>query len=86
MKALLSIDVEEWFQVENLKQAISKDSWEHNLSRVEENIELILKLLEERETKATYFVLGWIAERHPELINKIFNEGHVIGSHCYNHD
>ncbi len=86
MKALLSIDVEDWFQVENLKQAISKDSWEHNLSRVERNIELILNLLKERNTKATFFVLGWIAERHPELIKKIFNEGHEIGCHGYNHD
>jgi len=86
VKALLSIDVEDWFQVENLKQAISRDSWEHNLSRVERNIELILKLLNEKNTKATFFVLGWIAERHPDLIKKIFNEGHEIGCHGYNHD
>lgn len=86
MKALLSIDVEDWFQVENLKQAINRDSWEHNLSRVERNVELILELLNKRNTKATFFVLGWIAERHSSLIKRIFNEGHEIGCHGYNHD
>ncbi len=86
MKALLSIDVEDWFQVENLKQAIYRDSWESKISRIERNINLILELLKEKDTKATFFVLGWIAERHPLLIKSIHDEGHEIGCHGYNHD
>ncbi len=86
MKALLSIDVEDWFQVENLKQAIDRKSWNSYESRVEKNINLILQLLDDRNTKATFFVLGWIAEKHPALIKKIFNEGHEIACHGYNHE
>jgi polysaccharide deacetylase family protein (PEP-CTERM system associated) len=86
MKSLLSIDVEDWFQVENLKQAIYRNSWELNISRIERNINLILGLLNEKNTKATFFVLGWIAERYPSLIKQIYVEGHEIGCHGYNHD
>jgi polysaccharide deacetylase family protein (PEP-CTERM system associated) len=86
MKPLLSIDVEDWFQVENLKQAITRESWGLNISRIERNINLILGLLNERNTKATFFVLGWIAERYPSLIRLIYDEGHEIGCHGYNHD
>ena len=86
MTTLLSIDVEDWFQVENLKQAIKKESWDNNLSRVERNINLILELLTETNTKATFFILGWIAQRHPLLIKKIHKEGHEIACHGYEHD
>jgi polysaccharide deacetylase family protein (PEP-CTERM system associated) len=86
MKALLSVDVEDWFQVENLKQAIKRDSWEGNISRVEGNINLILDLLSQKNTKATFFILGWIAERHPKLIKDIYKEGHEIACHGYEHE
>jgi len=86
MKALLSVDVEDWFQVENLKQAINRESWPKYESRVEKNINLILKLLDERNTKATFFVLGYIAEKHPALIKQIYNQGHEIACHGYNHE
>lgn len=86
MTNLLSIDVEDWFQVENLKQAISKESWEQNISRVERNINLILEILEQNKTKATFFILGWIAERHPFLIKSIHKEGHEIACHGYGHE
>ncbi len=86
MKCLLSVDVEDWFQVENLKQAIDKESWDKKTSRVERNIDLILELLDQRNTKATFFILGWIAERHPLVIKKIHNEGHEIACHGYGHD
>jgi polysaccharide deacetylase family protein (PEP-CTERM system associated) len=86
MQQLLSIDVEDWFQVENLKDAIDHSSWGERLSRVERNISLILELLNERNCKATFFILGWIAERYPELIKKIYNEGHEIACHGYNHE
>ena len=86
MKTLLSIDVEDWFQVENLKQAIDKDSWGDKISRIDRNINLILDLLKQNDVKATFFVLGWIAERYPSLIKKIHNEGHEIACHGYNHE
>ena len=86
MTTLLSVDVEDWFQVENLKQAINKDSWDKNISRVERNIDLILGLLDQHDTKATFFILGWIAKRHPLLIKKIYSEGHEIACHGYEHE
>jgi polysaccharide deacetylase family protein (PEP-CTERM system associated) len=86
MKKLLSIDVEDWFQVENLKDAIERKSWEYCASRVERNINLILQLLNETNSKATFFVLGWIAQRFPGLIKTIYSEGHEIACHGYNHE
>lgn len=86
MTTLLSVDVEDWFQVENLKQAIDKESWDKNVSRVERNIELILGLLDQKNAKATFFILGWIAERYPLLIKKIHQEGHEIACHGYGHE
>ncbi len=86
MKTLLSVDVEDWFQVENLKAAIDKKSWDTNVSRVERNINLILDLLGQKNAKATFFILGWIAERYPALIKKIHSEGHEIACHGYNHE
>jgi polysaccharide deacetylase family protein (PEP-CTERM system associated) len=78
MKSILSI--------ENLKEAIDKQSWDLNISRIDRNINLILNLLEEKNTKATFFVLGWIAERYPEIIKKIYLNGHEIACHGYNHE
>ena len=86
MKLLLSIDVEDWFQVENLKLAIDKKSWDNQVSRVENNINLILELLAKKNIKATFFVLGWIGERFPSLIKRIYDDGHEIACHGYNHD
>lgn len=86
MKTMLSVDVEDWFQVDNLKEAINRNSWEENISRVERNVDLILALLDKTSSKATFFVLGWIAERYPDLIKKIYNEGHEIACHGYNHE
>lgn len=85
VKNILSIDVEEWFQVENLKEAIPSQGWTYCEKRLPFNLSEILILLEERKVKATFFVLGWIAERYPEIIKRIHNEGHEIGSHGYSH-
>jgi polysaccharide deacetylase family protein (PEP-CTERM system associated) len=86
MKSLLSVDLEDWFQVENLRDAIPRSSWENQESRIEKNVDKVLGILDEEDTKATFFCLGWIAERFSGLIKKIHKEGHEIASHGYSHD
>jgi polysaccharide deacetylase family protein (PEP-CTERM system associated) len=84
--AAMSVDVEDWFQVENLKPVIARSSWETRERRVERNTMRILELLHEGGARATFFVLGWVAERHPGLIRRIAQGGHEIASHGYGHD
>lgn len=81
---MLSIDVEDWFQVENLKSVI-QGQWDDKELRVEANTEKILSILAENDTKATFFVLGWIAERVPGLVRKIAAQGHEVAAHGYGH-
>jgi len=83
---MLSFDVEDYFQVDNLKSVIKRSEWDRKTLRVEENTERILNILDKYETKATFFVLGWIAEKVPNLISKIHKAGHEIASHGYSHD
>lgn len=86
---LFTIDVEDWFQVENFKPWIPFSSWELKELRVEFNIHRILDLFDSIELasspKATFFVLGWVAKRLPKLIQEIHLRGHEIASHGYNH-
>jgi polysaccharide deacetylase family protein (PEP-CTERM system associated) len=82
----MSVDVEDWFQVENLKPVIPRATWDTREARVERNTMRILELLGERGARSTFFVLGWIAERHPGLIRRIAEAGHEIASHGYGHD
>ena len=84
--ALMSVDVEDWFQVENLRGAIARDTWNERELRVERNVGLILDILAASGTKATFFTLGWVAERAPGLVKKIHSGGHEIASHGYGHD
>lgn len=84
--AAMSIDVEDWFQVENLKPVVARATWDSRESRVVRNTNRILDLLGEHRAQATFFVLGWVAERQPELIRRIEAEGHEIASHGYGHD
>jgi len=81
----ITIDVEDWFQVENLRAVYDHTSWEKAESRVERNTELILEALDNHKVKATFFILGWVAERYPKLVKKISEEGHEVASHGYNH-
>jgi polysaccharide deacetylase family protein (PEP-CTERM system associated) len=81
----LSFDVEDWFQVENLKPAIAYDRWDTFELRVEDNTHKILALLRESGTHATFFILGWVAERCPDLVRAIEHEGHEVASHGYGH-
>ena len=82
----LSIDVEDYFQVSALAPYISRHEWDRIPCRVERNTELILAMLAETATQATFFVLGWIAERYPALVRRIVAEGHELASHGYDHE
>jgi len=81
----LSVDVEDWFQVGAFEKVIARDAWDGLQSRVERNCEAVLALFERNGVKGTFFVLGWIAERYPELIRRIAQEGHEIASHGWDH-
>lgn len=81
----LSIDVEDWFCVHNLSGIISRDAWDACEMRVEANMAWVLQLLDRYNTRATFFVLGWIADRLPALIRQIERGGHEIASHGYSH-
>ncbi len=76
-----TVDVEDYFHVAALSDAISINSWDSFECRVEENTDKILALLDERKQKATFFILGWVAERYPDLVRKIDALGHEIASH-----
>jgi polysaccharide deacetylase family protein (PEP-CTERM system associated) len=86
-KIILTFDVEDWFQVENFKEYIQFQSWDTYPLRVEKNTRNILNLLDEFpfKPKATFFILGWIAERCPELVKEIHKKGHEVASHGFNH-
>lgn len=82
----MSIDVEDWFQVENLRAVIARDSWETQERRVERNTDRMLELMADRGIRCTCFILGWVAERCPALVRRIAEAGHEIASHGYGHD
>ncbi len=84
--AAMSIDVEDWFQVENLKGVIARDSWDARERRVEANTDRMLGLMAARGVRCTCFILGWVAERCPDLIRRIAAAGHEIASHGYGHE
>jgi polysaccharide deacetylase family protein (PEP-CTERM system associated) len=84
--ALLTFDIEEWFQVHNLNKAIPRQDWEKIESSVEKNTSVILEILSKQNVKATFFILGWVAEKFPELIKRINDYGHEIASHGYDHN
>lgn len=85
MTCLLSFDIEDWFHAHNLRPAVSRAEWEKCESRAVANTQKILSLLDKHDTDATFFILGWVAERHPELVEEIAERGHEIASHGYNH-
>lgn len=81
----LSVDVEEWFQVGAFERVIDKADWPNLQSRVEANTGAVLDLFAETGAKATFFTLGWVAERSPTLIRRIVEAGHEIASHGVDH-
>ncbi|MCP5264925.1 MAG: DUF3473 domain-containing protein [Burkholderiaceae bacterium] len=81
----MSIDVEDWFQVSALAPYVARDHWDSMPFRAEANVELLLELLAAHDTQATFFTLGWIAERHPGIVRRIVAAGHELASHGYGH-
>ncbi|MBL8331537.1 MAG: DUF3473 domain-containing protein, partial [Rubrivivax sp.] len=82
----LTIDVEDYFQVSALAPYIPRPDWDHRECRVERNVQRILAMLAERQVQATFFTLGWIAERYPALVRDIVAGGHELASHGYGHE
>lgn len=81
----LTIDVEDYYHVSAFERVVRHEDWDQYESRVERNTHRILDILDEYHTKATFFVLGWVAERHPKLVREINGRGHEIGCHGYSH-
>ncbi len=82
---ILSFDIEDWFHILDHEEVSDKSSWKKFPSRLEDGLEKILQLLNEKEVSATFFCLGWVASDYPELIKKIIQHGHEIGSHSNLH-
>ena len=82
----LTIDVEDWFQVSAFAPYIRREDWEACQCRVEANVQRILAMLAERDIRATFFTLGWIAERYPQVVRDIVAAGHELASHGYGHE
>ena len=81
----LSVDVEDWFQVWALSGAIRREDWDGLELRVEASTGRLLDLFAEKGASATFFCLGWVAERRPGLIRRMVAEGHEVASHGYDH-
>ncbi|HVA13656.1 MAG TPA: XrtA system polysaccharide deacetylase [Stellaceae bacterium] len=81
----MSVDVEDYFQVEALAGAVSRDDWNVMPPRVAANTDRLLDLFAESATHATFFTLAWVAERHPDLIRRILAAGHELASHGLDH-
>lgn len=81
----LSVDVEDWFQVGAFENVIARESWDGLTDRVARNCDAILQMFADAGVKATFFTLGWVAERHPALMRRIVAEGHEIASHGWDH-
>jgi polysaccharide deacetylase family protein (PEP-CTERM system associated) len=81
----MSVDVEEHFQVSAFEGVIERADWPRWSSRVEANVERILAVFADAGVRATFFTLGWIAERHPACIRRICDQGHELASHGYEH-
>ena len=81
----LSVDVEDWFQVGAFENVIARGEWDSIKTRVEDNVYRVIDLFAEADVSATFFTLGWVAKRHPEMIRRIVDAGHEIASHGYDH-
>ncbi|MDB5106646.1 MAG: polysaccharide deacetylase [Fibrobacteres bacterium] len=86
VRNFLTVDVECWFHAFNMRSIVNKCEWHKQPTRIIQNMERLLELMRVHDVKATFFVLGWVADRFPEVVRMIDREGHEIGTHGYNHD
>jgi polysaccharide deacetylase family protein (PEP-CTERM system associated) len=82
----LTVDVEDYFHVSAFSETIDRSSWDTRESRVEKNTQTVLQLFDDAGVKATFFVLGWVAERYPQLVREIASQGHEIACHGFSHE
>jgi polysaccharide deacetylase family protein (PEP-CTERM system associated) len=85
MRNALTFDIEEYYQVEAFRDLVAVEDWPRWPSRVAASTRMLLDLLETRGVSATFFVVGWVAERHPDLVRDIAGRGHEVGCHGYWH-
>ncbi len=81
----MTVDVEDYFQVSAFESGVSRSDWDTMECRVQRNTERVLELFAEKKVKATFFTLGWVAERYPDLVREIVAQGHELGSHSWSH-
>ena len=81
----MSVDIEDWFQVGAFETIINRNEWDQLAHRVERNTDAVLGLFDDAGIKATFFTLGWVAERYPALMQRISKAGHEVASHGYDH-
>src|SRR5262249_43197167 len=85
MKNAFTVDVEDYFQVEGFANAIDRSSWEGFRTRVGASTSILLEMLARHNARATFFVLGWVARKHPEIVRQIVASGHEVASHGMSH-
>ncbi len=81
----MTVDVEDWFQVQAFAHCIGRTDWDGCVRRVEANVDSVLALFDAAKVQATFFTLGWIAERHPAMVRRIVAAGHELASHGWEH-
>ena len=81
----MTVDVEDYFHVSAFQDTVPRSSWDGLESRVVKNTERLLHLFEQHDVRGTFFILGWVAERHPSLVRQIAQAGHELASHGYGH-
>ena len=81
----MTVDVEDYFQVSAFEPYVARSTWDKQECRVERNVDRILQLFDRHGVKATFFTLGWIAERYPQMVQRIVDEGHELASHGWSH-
>jgi polysaccharide deacetylase family protein (PEP-CTERM system associated) len=82
---ILTFDIEDWFHILDFEETEDINTWDDYESRLKSNVELILSKLDEFGINATFFILAWVAEKHPEIVKLILESGNEIGSHSYSH-
>ena len=85
LRNAMTVDVEDYFQVSAFERYIHRDAWDRKECRVERNVDRILELFDRHAVKGTFFTLGWIAERYPNMVKRLVAQGHELASHGWSH-